>query len=272
MAPRAMMRAAAAAALALWCGVAAAEPAPARAKPAEVAPCKDEDGRQVCAARCDGGSQASCAALGLMYLRGDGGKADYPKAKALLGAACTAGVAVGCGGLGSLVGEIEKDFARARPLLEQGCKGGDPLSCESLGGIEVGLDGHKVADLAAASRRAGGYYRRACELGSGPGCAFAAAMIEDGTIKGTLREALDAYVKACGRGVALACRMGARSLNKDTPAWRQLAATLDAVRLTEDLLDHGCKAGDPAACELKAKPAAARWPHPPSPPPTSPPP
>ncbi|MBS1121838.1 MAG: Sel1 domain repeat-containing protein [Deltaproteobacteria bacterium] len=241
---------------ALWgCGrtsdtakVEATKPEP----PAVVTPCTYEEGREACTLKCDRGSNESCAVLGLMYLRGDVMKTDYPKAKALLERACAADVAVGCGGLGSLYGAVEKDFARARPMFEKGCSRGDPLSCESLGGIEAGADGHKVDDHLAASRRANVYYRRACELGSGPGCAFAAVMIADKTVEGQMSESLDLYMKACGRGVGMACRHGAKFLNKDTPEWKQVAATVDSTQLTADLLERGCKAGDVESCKLQA--------------------
>ena len=194
-----------------------------------------------------------------MHLQGAvGGKPDYGQAERLLRRACSAKVALGCGGLGSLYGAIKKDFKRARPLLEKGCTLGDPLSCESLGGLEAGADTSQPppSDIKAASRRANAYYKRACDLGSANGCGFCAAMIADKTVAGTAKEALELYLKACSRGIAIACRQGVNLLNKDTPDSKELAAGLDAARLSADVLKRGCELGDAASCGMAS--AAAK--------------
>ena len=211
--------------------------------------CQPQDGPTICDEKCRANSQESCAVLGIMHLRGEiGGKQDLARAKKLLQSACSANVALGCGGLGSLYG-VQKDFQHARPLFEKACSMGDALSCESLGGLEQGAADNKVpADVPAAARRAGRYYRRACELGSGTGCAWVAALIADKVIPGTAKEALDLYLKACNGGMGMACRQAADLLTKDAPEWKEIAATLDAARLANDLLKQACKLGDSKAC------------------------
>lgn len=215
--------------------------------------CKPEDGPAVCKANCEKGSPESCAILGIMHLQGTvGSPPDYPQAERLLRRACSAKVGLGCGGLGSLYGGIKADFKRARPLFEKGCSMGDALSCESLGGLVLGADGRQPppTDIAAASREAHGYYKRACDLGSANGCGFCAAFIVDKIVAGTTQEALELYLKACGRGMAIACRQGVDLLNKDAPESKALAAGLDSARLSADLLKRGCELGDTKACSM----------------------
>lgn len=215
--------------------------------------CKPQDGPAICKASCKKGSQESCAVLGVMHLQGAaGGKADYTEAERLLRGACSAKVALGCGGLGSLLGGIKKDFKRARPFLEKGCKMGDALACESMGGLVQGA--HKPqsppSDITAAARKAHVYYKRACDLGSAKGCGWCAAFIVDKIVPGTAKEALELYLKACGGGMAVACHQGVNLLNQDTPESKALAASLDAARLSADLLKRGCELGDAQSCEM----------------------
>ena len=192
--------------------------------------------------------------LGLMYLRGDVMKTDYPKAKGLLERACAANVAVGCGGLGSLYGVVEKNFARARLMFEKGCSGRGPTVVREpwWGSRQERTATRSMTTLPHLDERTSTTDGRASS-GSGPGCAFAAVMIADKTVEGPMSESLDLYMKACGRGVGIACRQGAKFLNKDTPEWKQVAATVDSARLTADLLERGCKAGDAESCKLKAQ-------------------
>jgi uncharacterized protein len=218
----------------LWAGSAAA---------AQPAGCTTKDGAEVCKQKCDAGSQESCAVLGIIHLRAN----DFAKAEPLLQRACDAKVPLGCGGLGSLVG-VQGDPKKARQLFEKACKMKDALSCESLGGMTMGGNGVPPKDPTAAARKANVYYKRACELGSGTACGFCAAFIVDKIVKGTAKEALDLYVKACSGGMAIACRQGAELIVKDTPESLQLAATYDAPRLTADLLKRACELGDTKAC------------------------
>jgi uncharacterized protein len=222
--------------------------APAIARP-EPAACVPKDGPDACKQKCDAKSQQSCAVLGVMYLRGQvGDKHDLAKAEPLLRRACNANVALGCGGLGSLLG-VKGNVKKARPLFEKACAMGDALSCESLGGLTMGAD--RVTpppDPTAAARKANVYYKRACELGAGTACGFCAAFILDKIVDGTVKEAFELYVKACSDGMAIACRKAADLLARDTPESKDLAAGYDTPRLTTDLLKRACKLGDPKAC------------------------
>jgi TPR repeat protein len=131
---------------------------------------------------------------------------------------------------------------------------GDALSCESLGGLALGADGSPVADYKTATQKAAVYYRRACDLGSGPGCAFVAVFIVDKEIAGTAKDALELYMKACGRGVEIACRQGADFLTHPMFTSSPLAKTVEVDRLSADLLARGCKLGDAKSCERTKKP------------------
>jgi TPR repeat protein len=216
-------------------------------------PCKQGDGPAACKLKCEKGSQESCAILGVMHLQGAvGAKPDYRQAERLLKRAWSAKVALGCGGLGSLYGAIKHDFKRARALLEKGCSLGDALSCESVGGLLLGGDERQPppADITAASRKANVYYKRACDLGSANGCGFCAAFIADKIVPGTTREAVDLYLKACSRGMATACRQGVSLLNEDTPESKALATSVDAARLSADVLKRGCELGDAKSCAM----------------------
>lgn len=215
--------------------------------------CKPGDSAATCKPLCDKGSQASCAVLGVLHLQGIDGKVDHAQAERLLRGACTAKVALGCGGLGSYYGAVKKDWKRARPLLEQGCTMGDALSCESIGGIINGADPAlpRPKDLAAAARESFPFYKRACDLGSANGCGFAAVFIADKLVAGTTKQALELYMKACSGGMAIACRQGAALLVRKDPEARALAASLDATRLIADLLKRGCSLGDQPSCAAK---------------------
>jgi TPR repeat protein len=227
----------------------------AHADPKSALACKAEDGERACRQRCDKGSQDSCAILGVMYLQGvAGGKPDPAHAEPLLERACAAKVALGCGGLGSLVGAFKKDAKRARTLLEKGCSLGDPVSCESVGGMILGAhERSPKPDTVAAARESYGFYKRACDLGSANGCGFCAVFIADKLVPGTVEQALDLYVKACSRGMAVACRQAVGLLTRNDPEAKALAATLDVPRLSADLLKRGCELGDAQSC--RAKPA-----------------
>jgi TPR repeat protein len=98
-----------------------------------------------------------------------------------------------------------------------------------------------------------GFYRKACDLGASRGCGWVAAAILDGVGQGSLKDALSLYVRACRGGMGVACRQAAGLLYLDTVESRQLAAELDAQRLTADLLTRGCKLGDREACDMLAK-------------------
>jgi uncharacterized protein len=221
-----------------------------RVSSAEPLACEYADGPQACKARCDQGSQASCASLGLMYLRGDLVTSDPVAAERLLRKACDGKVAIGCGALGSLY-VMRRDLKTGRPLLERGCNLGDGLSCESLGGLETELEMAKpTPDVPALVRRQAPFYRRACELGMANGCAFLAAFIVDKAISGTAQEAFDLYFKACNRGNGTACRLTAQVLHRSEPDWKAIASKLDVDRITADLLSRACKQGDAKACAL----------------------
>jgi TPR repeat protein len=237
--------------VALLAGLMAAAASP-RSAPAA---CQPQDGADACQARCDAGSQQSCAVLAIMYLRGEvAAGRDDAKAERPLRRACAAKVPLGCGGLGSFYAAVRKDFKKARPLYERACDAGDVLSCESLGGIALGraaLDGSTPADPPAA-RKANVYYRKACELGSAVACAYCAAFIADKDVDGTAREALDLYGKACARGMGFACLQAVDLLTSDRQEWKQLAETFDLPRLSADLLQRACKLGETAACARTA--------------------
>lgn len=169
---------------------------------------------------------------------------DLAQAEILLTRACSAKVALGCGALGSLYG-LRGDSKRARRQLEQGCTMGDPLSCDSLGGLEseVSQGGTRAASR-ESRRKAAAYYRRACDLGSGRGCAFAAAAIGDGIVAGAPKDALVLYVKACSRGLGVACRLGVDLAAKES----SLASHYDVPAICAELLRRGCEAGDAICC------------------------
>lgn len=222
--------------------------APPQTKAAK--PCQPQDGKDVCNASCDAGVKQSCAVLGLMYLRGEiGGTPDHANAERLLRAACEARVPLGCGALGSLFA-VQRDYRQSKLYLTKGCDLNDVLSCESLAGQAMGIDGFPPAssDPQAAMRIAVTYHRRACTLGAGDGCAWAAAAIADGLVKGTKKEALDLYVTACNREIATACRKAEELLNSDPATAKQLAEGFDVAKLSTDLLRRACKLGDAKAC------------------------
>ncbi|MCC7385058.1 MAG: sel1 repeat family protein [Deltaproteobacteria bacterium] len=177
------------------------------------------------------------------------GKKD--EAEAILVRTCSASIAAGCGGLGYLY-SIRKDWGKARRYLERGCALGDGLVCEGLAQFVSGAEGAPPrSDAVAAYRDALPYYRRACELGVPRTCAFVAAGISDGIVKGTAAEALNLYLKAChgANDTPMACRSAADLLHTGTAESRQLAERFDVERMTKELLTRGCKLGDRECCK-----------------------
>ncbi len=122
---------------------------------------------------------------------------------------------------------------------ERDCNAGKAAECIRLAkAFETGL-----GDLEADMRVALGYYMRACEKGSGLGCATAAAMLRDGTAGHT--------------NAAEAQKMAERGCNvlKDQASCAGMAvglASTDKGRSAQ-LIDDACKAGADDGCRLKAE-------------------
>jgi TPR repeat protein len=222
---------------------------PHRAMP--VPPCKPEDGVDACRRFCKFGSHESCAYAGVLLLQAG----TLEDAQGPLVDSCGAGIALGCGALGSLHG-LKNDWKTAREYLEKGCSMGDGVACESLGGIEHGFNSAQPpADPTQAFRNAVPLYRRACDMGVSRGCGWVAAGITDGAIDGSLKEALGLYVKACGGHPAMpvACRQAAGILQMETPESRELARDAATAGSAAGLLKRGCELGDEESCELLHK-------------------
>ena len=79
----------------------------------------------------------------------------------------------------------------------------------------------------------------------------AAVFIADKMVPGTVKSALELYMKACERGMGIACRQGAALLVRNDPESKALAASLDTRRLVADLLKRGCALGDQPSCAAK---------------------
>ena len=85
---------------------------------------------------CDGKYVRACVNLGVAYRKGEGVKADAPKAAKLYKKACDSGYLLGCANLGSLYEQgfgVKKDAQKAGEIWRKACEAKDGMSCFNLG-------------------------------------------------------------------------------------------------------------------------------------------
>lgn len=84
---------------------------------------------------CEGGDMYGCSNLGALYEMNQGVPVDHAKSAAMYEKACAGGVSKACANLGYklLKGQgVEADKDKARRYLEGGCRGGDMEACETV--------------------------------------------------------------------------------------------------------------------------------------------
>lgn len=123
-------------------------------------------------ARCDGGDQPACIALGQMLAKPGHPLEDRPRALALLGAACEAKWTETCLPAAYLVFDLWHESgipepARANAYLDRSCTGGSRDACELLAD-ELASGAQLPQDL----HRAGALYTAQCEAGRDTACQF----------------------------------------------------------------------------------------------------
>jgi TPR repeat protein len=120
---------------------------------------------------CDGGKQAACFNMGLVYMDGLGGTTkDLAKAAALFRKGCDAKYGSACQTLGLMYETgtgLEKDVVKAVQAYEQGCDAGSASSCTQAAAFYESGDGGVTKDAAkGATLRA-----QACKIKpDGDGC------------------------------------------------------------------------------------------------------
>ena len=187
------------------------------------------------------------------------GKGDSQAATAALRRACDLGVARGCSGLGGklLYGVgVDRDGPQAIASWKTACAANDRWACHALcTQLWSGQGGRR--DEAAARpfcERAVSLYTRACDLGSGEGCATLALFYQDGVSVPVDRGRATALSAAsveplrseCAGHRSSSCAFLMRLYSQGTGAPNDLAAMLEAERL-------GCAAGAAPACLLHAE-------------------
>ena len=123
---------------------------------------------------CDGEYVRACVNLGVAYRKGEGVKADAPKAAKLYKKACDSGYLLGCANLGSLYEQgfgVKKDAQKAGEIWRKACEAKDGMSCFNLGVLYYNaMLGEK--DVTSAKN----YLQKACAYGWNEGCEAAEAI------------------------------------------------------------------------------------------------
>lgn len=117
---------------------------------------------------CDGGNVSACAALGQMYVAGEGLAANPSRAAGPLAQACDGGVTSACDSLGTLYSDgrgVKQDKPRALKLFEAACAKSYWRACYNMGLLnERGVDRYPNG-LEAMSN-----YETACKGGYADAC------------------------------------------------------------------------------------------------------
>jgi uncharacterized protein len=124
-----------------------------------------------CEGECKKGNGPSCAIAGLAYEKGKGVTEDVAKAMQLYEAGCMKKDQDSCTGMGFLFSKgegVPKDPRRAETIFREGCEKGNARACSGLGHqFRLAGDMNPAVDL----------FERACKLGYGRACFYAAAII-----------------------------------------------------------------------------------------------
>jgi hypothetical protein len=191
------------------------------------------------------------------------GKGDSQAATTALRHACDLGVARGCSGLGGklLYGVgVDRDGPQAIASWKTACAANDRWACHALCTqlwTGQGASQSVTRDASTARpfcERAVSLYTRACDLGSGEGCATLALFYQDGVSVPVDRERATALSAAsveplrseCAGHRSSSCAFLMRLYSQGAGAPNDLAAMLEAERL-------GCAAGAAPACLLHAE-------------------
>ncbi len=156
------------------------------------------------ASACDAGNASACGALGGMYLKGEGVRANGARAAGPLAKACDAGIAASCGSLGVLYDSgngVSVNKVRAFTLFNGACSRSDMPSCYNLGRLYESGQGAapNVAQAAAL-------YQRACTAGIADGCSSVGSMYVNGVhFAQSDSQAASFFNLACSRGSQTGC-------------------------------------------------------------------
>ncbi|MFP6097370.1 tetratricopeptide repeat protein [Helicobacter pylori] len=90
---------------------------------------------------------------------------DYIQAKKYFEKACDLKYGGGCGALGDLYDDVEKNLIKAAQLYTKACDLKEGMGCGALGGLYYNGDGVK-----RDSKKADQYFSKACKLGVKEAC------------------------------------------------------------------------------------------------------
>lgn len=194
-----------------------------------------EEAASVLAASCENGDAQDCtraaSVLG-MGIRDGGGDAETREMGAWIERyaddGCRGGDPVGCALLGAIYERgrgVPRDPARAIAQYDKACSGGYAPSCLTLAAFREG-------DTAASASA----YRRACDAGSGFGCAAAAQRYRRGVgVRLDPEQAGHLFARGCALGDPAACVLGAEMFAQGTAADRRRAAVLASAGCAQDI-------------------------------------
>ena len=154
---------------------------------------------------CAGGFQRACVVAARYYRSLNDGVNDYPRAMALLNAACAADEIGGCEDLAEMLYRGiggSADLPRAASLFKKSCDGGGlALSCFNYGLMRNKGQGGAIDDAASLA-----YYRLACRKGSSEGCInLAGHYSERGTFSEDKKIGRDLMRQTCTKGSVVGC-------------------------------------------------------------------
>ncbi len=92
-------------------------------------------------------------------------KQDFSKARKYFEKACGLNNSGGCGALGDLYDDVEKNLIKAAQLYTKACELKEGVGCGALGGLYYNGDGVK-----RDSKKADQYFSKACKLGDQEAC------------------------------------------------------------------------------------------------------
>jgi TPR repeat protein len=203
-----------------------------------------------CLARCDAGGKVSCALLGELYERGQGGAPrDLEQARRAYAKACDKRNHQACAALSELLlseAGGQANPQRALELARQECEGSIPdrRACYALGMIHE----QGAAGVSRDTVKAKSLYEHACKDQYGPACTRRGAMALEGPSPNAA-EAKSFFDAACGQRDPAGCL----ALGNLMPNAR---ATGDGFR-AEQAFTIACEGGLARGC---AKAARLRWP------------
>lgn len=196
--------------------------------------------RELFSNACENHYYASCVSLAWVFLAEN----DVYKAKHFYQIACSAGVAIGCTGLGSIYdrshGVLSRNIDEAMKEYQKACQLGEPHACRNIGMLyKDGVPGRIVIDRDRAFKE----FERACNMNGAAGCRNLGYAYRNGEgVKSPdASKAFLAYQKSCELRDPLGCFNLAEIYYSGDLGSKNYEQALHYYRMSCDLNDpDGC--------------------------------